>query len=393
MQRTEQDDPFRVVIAGGGVAGLEALVALRATARTRLDVTLISPRDDFAYRPLEVGEPFGLGRPHPYALAEIAGDLAARHVRASVAGVDPAAREVLLDDGDRIGFDAALLAVGAVAVPAYEHGVNFDRAKDPEPFDELLEDLRAGLAPSVAVVVPPGTTWTLPAYELALLTAAWGAQVRPEGVRVTLVTTESSALEAFGPAAGAVVADRLAEAGVRLMCGVEAQPESGTALRAGGHWVQASRIVSLPVIAGPRLGGAPADALGFVTVDDRAAVAGSDRLFAAGDGTTHPVKQGGLAAQQADVAAAQIARLAGTDVPDVRYRPVLRGLLRTSRGPLYLRADPDDPVRTSVASEQALWWPPSKLASRWLAPYLARLDAERPEILPSGGVAHGRAIA
>lgn len=386
MQDNALSDPMRVVIAGAGVAGLEALIALGGTARQRLDLTLVAPGEDFAYRPLEVGEPFGLGRPTPYPLAEIAADLGARHVRDSVIAVAPDARELLLAGGTRIRYDVALLALGALAYPASEHGITFDRGIDPKPFDELLEDLQAGLVPSVAIVVPDRTSWTLPAYELAMLTAAWGEQATDGGVRVTLATYESAPLGAFGPAASAAVADALSDAGVRLMCGVSAQPESDTAMRAGGHWVQAARIVSLPAHTGPHLPGVPSDALGYIEVDDRGMVAGLDDLLAAGDGTNHRIKQGGLAAQQADVAAAHIARLAGAQIPERRYRPILRGLLRTSHGPLYLRADPHDPVRSSTASDRALWWPPSKLASQWLAPYLAGKDAERPAPVVSGSV-------
>src|SRR6476619_6100137 len=112
MITDEHVDPMRVVIAGGGVAGLEALIALRGMARRRLDVTLVAPRDHFAYRPLEVGEPFGFGRPRPYPLADIAADLGARHVRDSVVAVAPDAHELLLGDGARLEYDVALLAVG-----------------------------------------------------------------------------------------------------------------------------------------------------------------------------------------------------------------------------------------------------------------------------------------
>ena len=395
MEATYKSDPMRVVIAGGGVAALEALVALRAMARSRLDLTLIAPRDHFAYRPLEVGEPFGLGRPTPYPLAPIVADLGAHHVRDSVVAVAADTRELLLSGGERVSYDMALLAVGAFAYPAFEHGITFDRAVDPEPFDELLADLRAGLVPTIAIAVPEGTSWTLPAYELALLTTAWAEQASADGVRVTIATYENAPLEIFGPAAGAAVADALTDAGVRLLCGVSAQVESDSALRAGGHWLQASRIVSLPSLAGPHLSGAPSDALGFIEIDEHGVVAGIDELLAAGDGANYRIKQGGLAAQQADAAAVHIARAAGADVEDRPYRPVLRGLLRTRRGPLYLRAEPSDPVRTSIASDQALWWPPSKIASRWLAPYLASLDAERPvpSVLDSGGVVSARLAA
>ena len=50
-------DALRVVIGGGGVAGLEALLALHALAGDRVQLTLVAPDPDFAYRPLAVAEP------------------------------------------------------------------------------------------------------------------------------------------------------------------------------------------------------------------------------------------------------------------------------------------------------------------------------------------------
>ena len=46
-------------IVGGGVAGLEAMLALRALAGTRVEIELLSPSDQFVYRPMLVAEPFG----------------------------------------------------------------------------------------------------------------------------------------------------------------------------------------------------------------------------------------------------------------------------------------------------------------------------------------------
>ena len=82
-------------------------------------------------------------------------------------------------------------------------------------------------------------------------------------------------------------------------------------------------------------------------------------------------------------------RLAGAATRPRPFRPILRGLLRTTNGPLYLRRalDADDDGVT-VAGEP-LWWPPSKVASRRLSTQLARLDAEATagRRLPSGGFA------
>src|SRR3954452_19895115 len=82
-------DPLRVVIAGGGVAALEALVALRDLAPSRIAVTVVTDAPSFFYRPLLIGEPFGLGHPRRYGIAEICADLGAELVRDRVREVLP----------------------------------------------------------------------------------------------------------------------------------------------------------------------------------------------------------------------------------------------------------------------------------------------------------------
>jgi NADPH-dependent 2,4-dienoyl-CoA reductase/sulfur reductase-like enzyme len=55
-------EPFRVVIAGGGVGGLEAALAL-GEAGQALDVTLLAPNAEFVERPMSVAEPSPPGTP------------------------------------------------------------------------------------------------------------------------------------------------------------------------------------------------------------------------------------------------------------------------------------------------------------------------------------------
>ena len=276
----------------------------------------------------------------------------------------------------------------------------FDRARSPEPFDRLLSDVQSGRAGSVAVVVPAGTTWALPAYELALLLRSFGAAGRPTRPVVTLVTAEPEPLQAFGAPAGDMIRDELHAAGVDLVCGVAATVASDRLIHLGaGHDLRAARIVHLPLLAGPRLAGLPYNAAGFMLRDeDDLTVDGDDSVFAIGDGAAGRFKQGGLAAQQADAVAERIAsRVGATGRAPRPYSPTLRGLLRTESGPRYLRAEPPGGEGECLVSDQCLWWPPSKVASRWLTPWLAARDAEArmgaPRVLPSGGISRGSIAA
>ena len=67
-----------------------------------------------------------------------------------------------------------------------------------------------------------------------------------------------------------------------------------------------------------------------------------------------------------------IAALAGAPVTPTPFAPVLRGLLLTGTVPLYLRSElGGGHGEASAVHDEPLWWPPGKIAARYLAPYLA----------------------
>jgi sulfide:quinone oxidoreductase len=344
---------------------------------SRVEPVLVADVDDFLYRPLLVGEPFGLGHPRRHHLAQLCADLGAELIADPVTEVLPDEHLVATADHGLVSYDELIVAAGARPYPAFEDGICFDRELSPEEFDDTLADLAGGFAPHLAIVVPRGTTWTLPAYEVALLTAAWGRRHHASEHRVTLLTPEDAPLEAFGATVSREVREVLAAAHVELRCAVDPDVVTATSLRAGGQWVGADRIVSLPLLAGPRIHGLPCDAHGFIPVGERGRVTGVDDVHVAGDAGSFPIKQGGLAAQQAEAVVLDLARRAGASPRPEPTGPVLRGVLLTERDPRFMRAELADPDGTCTFSAQPLWWPPTKIASRWLSPYLARLEAER----------------
>lgn len=130
ISSTNQTD---VAIAGGGVAGLEALLALRSIAGDRVRLTLIAPDPDFSYRPLAVAEPFALGHAHRVPLARFAEDTHAELVIAAVNAVDDATGELRLRDGGMRRFDALVVAPGGRAVAGVEGRRPGGRAATPRP--------------------------------------------------------------------------------------------------------------------------------------------------------------------------------------------------------------------------------------------------------------------
>ena len=150
------------------------------------------------------------------------------------------------------------------------------------------------------------------------------------------MTPEKHPLELFGADASATVARALDAAGIEFISVQRANVSAG-AVRLPGHSrgsLSADRIVSLPLVRGPRLPGVPSTGLyGLIPVDPYGRVEGLPDAYAVGDATDFPLKQGGIACQQADAVAANIAARHGADVAPTRFRPVLRATLLTGHGP------------------------------------------------------------
>jgi sulfide:quinone oxidoreductase len=365
-------DPLHVLVAGGGVVGLETVIALRDLAGDRVRCTLLTPEPEFVYRPMAVGEPFARGRARRHSLDEIARDLGAELVAGRLTGVDTASQEAETGDG-RIGFDALVIGVGASAAPALPRVLTWTPESDDEVYGGLLRDIEEGYTKRVAFVVPVGVAWPLPAYELALMTAWQTQSMGQEDVQITIYTYEDAPLAIFGvPASESLRAD-LEQAGVQVRTQAFVTAGDGRlTVEPAGLPLDAERVVGLPRAVGPNLPGVPNDERGFVLCDLHGQVRGTTSVWAAGDAIAFPIKQGGLAAQQADAAAESIAARAGADVEPKPFKPVLRGVLLTGRGQAWMRG-PDDTGEGAV-ERHALFWPPTKIAGRYLSPYLAARD-------------------
>jgi sulfide:quinone oxidoreductase len=386
MSAMTSDSALRVVVAGGGVAGLEALLALRDLAGERVQLTLIEPADEFRFRPMATAEAFGRGHGQHIPMRQLANEMDAQLVRAGLAGVDDERRVALVDEGDPVPYDALLVAVGARAEPAFGGAMTWTPESDPELFGGLRRDIEEGYAKSVAFVVPASVLWALPAYELALMTA-WAAESMGQGdVEVSVITPEDAPLGLFGPEGSQAVREDLDEAGIRVETGAYVTEAEGSwVIQPGNRKLEAARVVALPEALGPQLGGVAGDERGFIRVDRHCKVEGAERVWAAGDAVEFPIKQGGIAAQQADAAAEAIAALAGAPVEPKPFQPVLRGILLTGRGREWLRSKLAGGAGEAEAERRALWWPPTKVAGRYLAPYLHRLaGGEEADAEPSG---------
>jgi len=367
----------KVLIVGGGVGALEAALALRDLAGEKARVEICAGRGEFVYRPFAVGEPYGASRVLRYDLAELAERCGAELRLDNVASVDPTLRCATTHDGVEIAYDHLVVACGSRLLSSIPGAVTFWGVPDEGEMLEVVRRLREGRLRRLIFTMPGGNGWALPAYELALLTAGELSRRGIAGTRVTIVTPEAGPLLIFGRRASEQVAELLADHGVEVLTGTHpVKYENGTLAIVPGEPIEADAVVSLPRLEGRRIDGLPYDASGFLPVDDHARIAGLSHAFAVGDVTNFPVKQGGIATQQADVAAEDIAAALGCEVEAKPLDPILRGILWTGAKPRYLFGWlGGGHGETSVASERPPW-PidnPSKLIGRYLTPFLAEL--------------------
>ena len=367
-----RQDRYRVLIAGGGVAALEAMVALRALAEDRIDIELLAPDRDFFYRALAVAEPFSTGQALRFDIRALATGCGARHRLGSLTAVSALEHRATTGHGDPLPYDALLLAMGARQYIAVPGALTYRGSQDSPAFSRILAEALSGEVKTLAFVIPSRVSWPLPLYELALQTATRLASERVEA-EIRLITPEEAPLGVFGREGSEVVGGLLADKGIELMSGVHADRfDEGLVHLVPGAPIPAERAIALPGLRGIPIAGVPADASGFVHVDAMGRVKGLHDVFAAGDGTSFPVKQGGLAAQMADAAASAIAAAAGASVEPTPFDPVLRGLLLTGDQPEFLRAELGaGHMYASSADKSPLWWPAGKIAARYLSPYLA----------------------
>lgn len=370
--------PSRVLIAGGGVGALETAIALRRLAGDRARVEICAARGDFVYRPFAIGEPYGASRVLRYDLRRLAARCEAEYRPENVASVDTALRRARTHDGTEIPYDHLVVACGARLLRSVPGTTTFWGAGDEPEIQEVLRRLREGRLRHLVFTMAGGNGWTLPAYELALLAAATPAKGGVEKTRLTIATPEDAPLQVFGRRASEQVARLLSEHRVEVLAGTHPVEYEGRALTVvpGGE-IEADAVVSLPRLEGRRIEGLPYDPAGFVPVDDHARVPGVASAFAVGDVTDFPVKQSGIATQQADVAAEAIAAELGCEVEANPLDPILRGILWTGAKPRYLFGWRNGGRgEASVASERPPWPVdnPSKLIGRYLTSFLADLQ-------------------
>jgi sulfide:quinone oxidoreductase len=369
----------RVLIAGGGIAGIETALALDDLAGGHLEVEIHDPRREFAFKPFSVSQPYGASRAFRYGMRALSERCGASFHASGIVSVDPERRLAIGRDGERLPYDYLVVASGVRMLWSVPGAVTFWGVADEGQVGDVIAGLRAGSLRHVVFTMPGGRSWALPLYELALLGVTALEKAGHRDTRITVVTPEDVPLEVFGRRVGERMSALLAERGVEVIPG--AHPikfEQGCLRVAPGERIDADAVITLPRLEGRRIGGIPHDSDGFVGVDEHGGVIGLDRIFAAGDVTAFPVKQGGIASQQADAVAEAIAAGAGAELDPQPFDPILRGVLWTGREPRYLYGRPTGGhgEASGFSTEPQGPLRSGKVTARYLTPLIDSLEAE-----------------
>jgi len=354
----------RIVVLGGGFAGLETAFLLRSKLGDRAEITLVSDQHDFLFKPNTIYIPFG--RDPSSLLIPLRRPARRRDIRlvhATAQSITPGTRQVHLG-GRHLEYDFLVVATGSAMRPEEIAGLA-EHAETIWTPDQMLSlgrrlEQAVGRArrdeeQTILFAVPPGNKCAGPLYELVLMTETWLRRRRVrDRFRLVFVTYEETFIQAFGPKLHDVVAEEFAARGIDGRTSVRLE---GVATREtffdGAGAIERDLLVAFPpYVAAARFDPElPTDERGFLlTEPTHRRVRGHERVYAPGDAGDFPVKQAFLAFLQADAAAEAIAGEVLGREPDAAFEPVSMCVMEEldtatfAQVPLLVTGDPARPV-------------------------------------------------
>jgi NADH:ubiquinone reductase (H+-translocating) len=360
----------RIVIVGGGIAGLELATKLgdQLGRAGEAEVRLVDRSPAHAWKPMLHAFAAGTANPSQHRISFL--DHARRHHfrfwPGEMCGLDRTARTVqlapfLLPDGKAelppctLGYDVLVITAGSRtndwATPGVaQHCIYIDDLRDAELLNRrLVTELLRAIAERKAmnlVVVGAGATGVELAAELSRsfdIASAYGTEMVRSRLKVTLVAREPRILPGLPEAIANATDLRLREAGVEILTGaaVTAIHERAVEL-ADGRRLEADIIVWAAGVKGPGFAGG-LDGLGVtptgqLLVGPTLQTLADERIFALGDCARFDPSSAGGASSTAQVARQQAQHLArqlpawliGRAMRPFRYRD--RGLLVSLSG-------------------------------------------------------------
>jgi NADH dehydrogenase len=340
----------RVVIVGGGFAGLDAA---RALDIDELEVTVIDRHNHHVFQPLlyQVAtaalSPGDIASPIRWILRHQEN---ARVLLATVVQVDAAAGRVVLDDGATLAFDYLILAPGATH-SYFGHNDWAAHAPGLKTLDDALAMRRRMLLAfeeaeretdgarkrhllTFAIIGggPTGVELAGALAEIAhhALRHEFDA-INPEDARIILIEAGATILPAFPQSLRDSARRALRKLGVEVREQATVTRVEDEALAVGGERLAAHTIIWAAGVAGAAIArslGVPLDRAGRVIVGEDLAVPGMANIFVAGDlaGFTYQTGQqlpgvAQVAKQQGRHAARNVLRrIRGEPTTAFRYR-------------------------------------------------------------------------
>lgn len=324
----------KIVIVGGGFAGLESALYLHQRLGDQADITLLSSEEKFVFKPYLAYVPFGL-LPDSVSidLKAVVRGKAIAFCQAHLDQIDPVKKEVVAS-GEVFPYDYLILATGAAIAPdtlpgLSEHGYLIWRTHDltrlQAAYQQLVEKTCAGERQRVVFLVPPACQWAGPLYEMAFMLETWfqWKEVRAN-VDISFITSEQAFMSAFGHQMHDVIEEAFEQRQIEGHTNVPiAEVGPSSLMTEDGTRIPYDLLVAAPAFKStttwPHL---PMTAEGFLKTElaSRQVLDYPD-IYAVGDGADYPVKQAFLALLQADAAAEHLAAHLLGEEPDFSFDP------------------------------------------------------------------------
>ncbi|MGF1472486.1 MAG: NAD(P)/FAD-dependent oxidoreductase [Rubrobacteraceae bacterium] len=361
-----------IVVLGGGFGGLESAFYLRWKLEEKADITLISDRDYFLYKPNTIYIPFGLDPDKlKIDLARPTRRKNIKFVKDRVREIDPEAKTVGLENAN-ISYDYLVVATGADMKPEEVPGLGENAYTIWTPqemlqlrlgFYKLLEEAHEGAHKRVLFLVPPNNKCSGPLYEMVFMLDTWlrRKEVR-NNVDITWTTYEDTYIQAFGPRLHGAVIEEFARRSVNGHNHyiVEKVEDGVVHYQNGGSLPYDYLITFSPYIAHMNYPALPGDERGFIEAElGSRQVIGQPDIYVVGDAGNFPVKQAFLSFLQADAAAEHLSgRILGT-TPEMAFEPTSMCVMEQfdkgtfAQVPLRLTGVPEKPVEVEPAAMDA----------------------------------------
>lgn len=361
----------QVLVLGSGFAALETAFLLRMRLHERVDIRLVSEREEFLFRPNSIYVPFGAD---PDSLrVDLHKAFSKRDIdfaQGSVAEVDPNDKVVSTVDGQRFSYDKLVVATGADTNVGEIPGLAENSAtiwttdsmlEVRKRFEEARDRAKRGEQQRILFLVPPNNKCSGPLYEIVFMLETWlRRQHVRDNVDITWSTYEHGFIQAFGPRLNDLVTEEFADRSIDgHLEEVVTEVKPGEVHYADGSTRAYDHLIAFPpYVSAVRYEGLDSDERGFVLteLETRQAVGHPD-IYVPGDAGDFPIKQAFLAFLQADAVASHITSEVSERTFDQPFDSVSMCIMEMldkatfAQVPVEVTGDPDSPVRVRPGAD------------------------------------------